>query len=137
MYDFSTPQASFHSTRVICDEEGLTYAQKNIVCECIYQESTFLNYRSPGVPVTNGNKDKTGKVWSTDFGICQVNDYFNIGPGKPFASVNYVMQHPDEVVRWMVRIMKKTGKLQPWSSYTTGAYKKWDAPTSKMWILKI
>ena len=78
--DFSTPQKAFKSTRVICDEMGLPlqkielvngvmYFPKDIVCACTYQESQFNNN------AVGRNKDpKTGKVWSTDWGLAQVND---------------------------------------------------------------
>lgn len=130
--DFSTPQNAFHSTRVLCDEMGLTYGQKNILCACVFQESEFhVN------PRPNQNKDpKTGQVWSTDYGIVQVNDHFHIGKGKDFPSVQYVLDNPEACIRWMIGIYKATGALQPWSSFSTGAYKKWLLPLSPMWLLK-
>lgn len=133
---WDTPQNAYHATRVVCDEVGLTFDQKEILCACVYQESQFRNYKAPGIPTTNGNKDKNGKVWSTDYGIAQVNDYWNIGPGKPFPSVSYVLTYPEEVIRWMAGIYKKTGALQPWASYTSGAYKPWLKPNSPMRALK-
>jgi hypothetical protein len=133
---FETPKLAFHAVRVICDELGLSLVQKNTLCACVYQESAFMNYRAPGVPMTNPNKDKTGKVWSTDYGICQVNDYFHIGPGKDFPSVAYVLANPEKVVRWMAGIMKRTGGLAPWASYSSGAYHQWLSPVSPMWQLK-
>lgn len=130
--DFSTPQAAFHSTRVICDEIGLSYQKKNTLCACIYQESRFLTNPKP-----NQNKDpKTGKVWSTDYGIAQVNDYFHIGPGKEFPSVQWVLDNPEEIIRWMAGILEKTGRLQPWASYTSGAYLRWLPKSSPMWALQ-
>lgn len=41
--DFSTPKAAWHTVRVLCDEAGLTYQEKNLICACIYQESRFSN----------------------------------------------------------------------------------------------
>lgn len=131
--DWSTPQGAYHATRVICDELGLTLEQKNIVCACIYQESQFSN------KAVGRNKDpETGKVWSTDWGIFQVNDHkgWHIGKGLRFSSVQDVLDHPEKAARWMIGVMKTTGKLQPWASYTTGAYKKWLSPASPMWLLK-
>lgn len=113
--------SAHHNVRVICDLEGLTYDQKQILTACVYQESGFKVNPKP-----NQNKDpKTGVVWSTDYGIVQVNDHFHIGEGKDFPSVDYVISHPEECLRWMCRIYKTTGSLQPWSSFSTGAYKKW------------
>lgn len=128
------PKGAYKLTRIMCDEEGLTKRQKDIVCACIFQESRFMNRYTNGKPVINENK-KNGKVWSTDYGIVQVNDYWHIGPGKTFPSVAYVMDNPDKMVRWMVREMKRTGRLQPWSSYVTGAYKQWLSTSSPMWAL--
>lgn len=129
------PREAYELTRMLCDEFGLTVEQKNIVCACIYQESRFYNRRSDGSPIINENK-KDGVVWSTDYGIVQVNDYWHIGPGKTFPSVEYVMDNPGLMVRWLVKTMAATGRLQPWSSYTTGAYKVWLRPESPMWNLK-
>lgn len=109
---------NFHNVRDICDLEGLTYEQKEILTACVWQESEFMTSPRP-----NQNKLQDGTVWSSDFGIVQVNDYFNIGEGKPFPSVEYVITNPEACVRWMARIYKTTGALQPWASFTTGAYK--------------
>jgi len=139
--DFSTPARAFHSTRVLCDEMGLpmrrtvvvngaSYFPKDIICACIFQESEFLLNPRP-----NQNKDtETGKVWSTDWGIVQINDYWNIGKGKPFPSVEYVLANPEACVRFMIS-MYQAGKLKLWSSYVTGAYKKHLPKTSRMWKL--
>jgi len=121
---WDTQKRAYHSVRVICDEMGLTVAEKNLICACIYQESTFLN--------TAVGKNAT----STDWGICQINDYYHIGDGKSFTSVEYVLEHPEEVVRWMIRLFKQ-GKLDLWVSYKSGAYKKLLIPTSPMWKLKV
>lgn len=123
---WGTPKHAYHSTRVLCDEMGLTLEQKNLLCACIYQESQFLN--------TAVGKNKN----STDWGIAQVNDTkgWHIGPGLRFPSVQYVKDHPEECVRWMAGVLKQTGKLQPWASYTSGAYKQWLTSASPMWLLK-
>jgi hypothetical protein len=133
---YDNPKHAFHAARVICDELGLTVDQKNVLCACIYQESRFMNRRADGSPVINQNRDSYGNVWSTDYGIGQVNDYYHCSPGKTFPSVQYVMDNPEAVIRWMAGIMKRTGKLQPWSSYTSGAYRQWLSTTSPMWSLK-
>lgn len=128
---WDTPKQAYHSTRVMCDDAGLSYTQKNILCACVYQESGFLTNPKP-----NENKDpKTGKVWSTDYGIVQVNDYWHIGDGKTFPSVEYVLTHPDKCIAWMINIYRTTGALQPWSSFVSGAYQQWLSPTSPMWAL--
>lgn len=126
--DWTTQKGAYRATRVMCDDKGLAFEQKEILSACVYQESHFLNrYLSgpkKGMPVKNENV-KNGKVWSIDWGIAQVNDTpgWHIGKGLRFPSVQYVVDHPAEAIEWMVDTMKRTGKLQPWSSYTTGAYK--------------
>ncbi len=128
--DWNTPKGAYHATRVICDQVGLTVAQKNLLCACVYQESQFLN------TALNRNRNSKGVITSTDWGLCQVNDWFHIGGNKDFPSVAYVLAHPDKVVAWMAGILKRTGKLQPWVSYTSGAYLHWLSPSSPMWSLK-
>lgn len=126
-YNFDTPQNARHSFRVICDEQGLTHATqtihgkvyrvKDILCACIDQESQFKN-------TAVGRNVKNGKLVSTDWGICQINDYYHCGPGKEFPSAQYVVAHPEDAVRFMIR-MYKAGKLNMWVSYSSGAYEKY------------
>ena len=118
---WDTPANCRHNLRVICDEEGLTVQQKNILTACVADESGFLTNPRP-----NRNKDpKTGVVWSTDWGIVQVNDWFHIGPGKDFPSVQYVLDNPEACVRWMANYYKTNGNLNAWASYTSGVYKNY------------
>lgn len=128
---WTSQKNNFHNARVICDQEGLDAVQKNVLCACIYQESEFLVNPKP-----NQNKDKNGKTWSTDYGIIQVNDHYNIGSGKPFPSVQYVLDNPEACVRWMVKYYKKTSGLSLWASWTSGVYRKWLEADSPMWSLK-
>ncbi len=120
---WSDPVIAHHNVRAICDQEGLSYDQKQILTACVYQESSFrINAIHQNTVL---EPDGTRKVTSTDFGIVQINDYWHIGPGKDFPSVDYVMTHPEECCRWMARYYKKHGNLNAWSSYSTGAYKRW------------
>lgn len=121
-YPFDSPANALHSTRVIGDEVGLTWQQKAILCSCIDVESEFYNYLPSGKPTIHENRNAAGAILSTDWGICQINDYWHIGPRKDFASVDLVMKNPATVVRYMAKILRDTGKLQPWVSYTSGAY---------------
>lgn len=120
---WDTPRRAYHSTRVIGDEMRLSVAEKNLICACIYQESQF------NIHAVGKNKD------TTDWGIVQVNDYWHIGKGKTFPSVEYVMANPEACVRWMI-LCYKQGALRLWVSYTSGAYKQWLATDSPMWLLK-
>lgn len=139
---WGTQKEAYHSTRVVCDEMGLPlqktvlvngrwYFPKDIICACIYQESRFLN------TAVGKNKDKNGNLLSTDWGLVQVNDTpgWHIGPGLRYSSVQDVLDNPERGVRWMVNEYKRTGKLAPWTSYTSRAYEKHLVPTSPMWAL--
>ncbi len=125
---WGTQKDNYHNVRVLCDRANLTSSEKNLICACVYQESTFkLNARY--------DNKKDGKTWSSDHGIVQINDYWNIGPGKPFPSIQYVYDNPEACVKWMIK-MYKAGKLGLWSSYKLGHYKQWLTPTSPMWKLR-
>lgn len=126
--EFDTPQHAWHGARVLCDNAGLTLQEKNIISACIYQESRFKN------TAKNLNKNAAGKVTSTDWGICQVNDYYHIGAKGDFPSVDYVLQNPEKVIDWMIK-MYKAGLLKQWVSYSSGAYARWLDPNSPMWLL--
>lgn len=123
-YLFDTPQNARHSIRVICDEEGLSLLNKNIITACIEQESGFYNYKD-GKPVQRDNY-YNGKIWSTDWGICQINDTegWHIGKGLAFPTIDYVLANPEKAVRYMVHMLQ-AGKLKLWVSYSSGAYEKY------------
>lgn len=118
-YDWSTPEAARHSLRVICDEEGLTVAQKNLMSQVVHCESGYnihaRHYNLVG-----------GKVVSTDFSICQINDHYHIGPGKDFPSVEYVINNPEAQVRWMCTMVKE-GKINLWVCASSGLFEKYSA----------
>ncbi len=116
-YYFDTPTAARHSIRVLCDEAGLSWDNKNVITAVIQAESGFKN------TAVNYNR-LNGRLLSTDWGICQINDYWHIGPKKTFPSVDYVIQNPDKVVQFMIQMLK-AGKLNLWVAYSTGAYKKY------------
>ena len=132
---WNSQKNNYHNVGVVADRIGLTSNQKLVLRGCVYQESRFWNILPDGNPVKNENKDSTGKVWSTDFGLCQVNDYYQCGAGKTFPSVQYVLNNPEKVVEWMARILKSTGQLKPWSSFTSGAYLRWIKTGSPMFTL--
>lgn len=117
-YSWDTPQNSEHSVRVICDQQGLNPAWKDIIQACVHQESLFNNN------AVNHNKNSQGVTTSTDWGICQINDRYHIGTHLDFPSVDYVVNNPDKAVIFMIN-MSKAGKLNLWVSYSSGAYKKY------------
>lgn len=115
-YLWNTRENARHSVRVICDEEGLSIGQKNDLCATVSCESGFN-------PICiHPNLSSDGKLLSTDFGICQINDYWHIGPGKEFKSPEFVLQNPEACIRWMCR-MWKAGKGNLWVCYLKGLYK--------------
>lgn len=116
-YDWDTPVLARHSVRVICDEEGLDTALKNTLCATIGAESGWN-------PKAKNENKKNGKVLSTDWGICQINDYYHIGKGKSFPSVQYVLDNPEACVRWMCK-QWRAGNQHLWSAYKNGSFVKY------------
>lgn len=116
-YEWDTPEKARHSVRVICDEEGLTVAEKNLICAVIMAESAFKN------TARCDNRNAAGVITSSDYGICQINTRYHIGKGLSFPSVQYVLENPDKVVRWMIK-MYRMGHLNWWVAYVNGSYKK-------------
>lgn len=110
--------ATLHMCQQICKDKKLTPFQTAEMLATLMFEAGFNN------DLTNKNKDKNGKVLSTDFGIAQINDYWHIGNGKSFPSVEYVLANPDKVVMWMAD-MWKAGKGKLWVAYSGGYYKKY------------
>jgi hypothetical protein len=128
---WSDPVIAHHNVRALCDIMGLTgtelingthWLKKDIVTACVYQESQFKigavhqNYKF--------NPDGTRVLESTDYGIVQINDYWHIGPGKDFSSVQYVLDNPEADVRYMIQYYLDHENLKAWCSYSTGAFKQ-------------
>ncbi len=111
-YDWSIPTKARHSVRVICDEEGLSLKDKNDLCATVGAESGWK-------PGAIGKPNSDG---SRDYGIVQVNDKYWIGPGKKFESIDYVLTHPEECIRWMCKEWK-AGHKNWWYGYKNGSYK--------------
>jgi hypothetical protein len=103
-----------HNVRVLCDLEGLTEQQKDDLSATVHCES---NYNPACVHPNIVN----GKTASTDYGICQINDYWHIGEGKDFPSSDYVLQNPDACVRWMCQ-QWKAGNANAWVCHLKGLY---------------
>lgn len=118
-YDWSTVSAARHSVRLICDEENLTYDEKNELCATVQCESGL---RSSTIHPNIAN----GVITSTDYGICQINDYFHIGDGKDFPSKEYVLSNPEACIRWMCKQWKRgeVGK-KLWVCYSANLYQKY------------
>lgn len=139
---WNTIENSHHNVRVLCDLAGLSlvpnvpirladgsikmYTPKDIIAACIEVESNFQSYyltgENAGKPVEHQNI-VNGVVASTDWGIVQCNDYYHIGEGKDFASVEYVLDNPIACVNWMIG-KYKIGQITEWVSYTSGEYRQ-------------
>ena len=126
---WATPKQAWHSVRVLCDEEGLSKSEKDLICAVIYQESEFKN------GAVCRNKDKKGNILSSDWGICQINDYWHCGKGKTFPNAEYVVANPEEAVKFMLK-MYRLGLLKLWVGFSSKAYERWLSPNSPMWKLK-
>ena len=120
-YLWSTPAEARRSARVIMDEHGLSWSQKDLLCACIQQESKF-NPKAVSPLNKNGTRD---------WGLAQFNDGKNaqgvpywIGSGAAFKDTDEVLNNPEKNVRIMIEQYKR-GNLNYWASYSTGAYKQW------------
>lgn len=113
---WDTPQHIRRNVRVMCDEAGLSYALKNTICAIIKQESNW-NPKAKNIYNTNGTKD---------WGLLQINDHVGywIGEGLYFSSVDEVLNNPEKSVKFIIG-MAQRNKLNFWSSYKFGAYRRW------------
>jgi len=100
------------------DEFNLSRADKDLLCAVIMAESGF----KPSA--VNRNRSESGKVLSTDWGLCQINDHYHIGPGKSFETVEQVVSKPELSVRFMVK-QYRAGNLNWWIAYKNGSYRKY------------
>lgn len=114
-YIWSTPKDACHSVRVICDEEGMSVIDKNLICQTINCESGF------NIKAIHVNKSGSG-----DYGICQINDHYWIGEDKAFPSIEYVLENPEACVRWMIK-QWKAGHRNWWVCYKDNLYKNYSA----------
>jgi hypothetical protein len=96
---------------------GLSVKDNDILCAVIQCESGF------NAECIHRNYSD-GRLTSTDWGICQINDYFHIGKGKDFPTIRYVLENPETCVRWMVKQWKRgeAGKRM-WICYSKKLYK--------------
>jgi C-type lysozyme/alpha-lactalbumin family len=118
-YLWDTPANVRHSVRAICDEEGLTVDQKNALSSTVHCESDYN-------PKAIHPNVVSGKVGSTDYGLCQINDYWHIGPGKDFPSKDFVLDNPEKCVRWMCR-QWLAGNANAWVCHLKGLYENYAA----------
>lgn len=117
-YLWDTPEHARHSVRVICDEEGLSVDDKDLICHVINCESGFKT------SARKVNVDRNGKAVSTDYGICQMNSYWYIGANRPIKTIDEAVNDPEKCVRVMIKRFKEGG-LRDWVCYSSGLYKKY------------
>lgn len=120
-YDWSSPKKVRHSIRVICDEYGMTWGEKNLLCAVIQAESGF------NTKAVLKNVHPDGSV-SYDYGLCQYNSYWYIERGK-LITKDQAMNDPEFCVRLMIKVcgvkpFNKTGRLSDWWAYKNGSYKR-------------
>lgn len=118
----------YHSVRLIADDMKLNLEDKNLLCAVIMGESEF-NTHSKNINYAR-HPDGTKYVSSTDFGICQWNDYWH---GKEISPHDAEF-NPEKAVRLMVTYLKQ-GQIKQWCAYSNSSYKKWLNPLSPMWLL--
>lgn len=104
-YEWETPAKARHSVRIICDEEGLTVEEKNLLCQVIHCESGF------NINATHKNTDARQ---TTDYGICMFNSYWY----RDVISSKDALRNPELAVRTMIKAFKE-GRLKDWVCYST------------------
>lgn len=95
----------------ICKEEGLSDEQAELIRAVIQCESGFDDRAV--------NKNTDAKQ-TTDYGICQYNDYWYRHLITPTEALN----NPEMAVRLMVGQYKK-GQLKDWVCYKNGLYRRY------------
>lgn len=113
---WDTPAHIRRNVRVMCDEAGLSWATKNVICSIIRQESNWD-------PKAINTKNVNG---TTDMGLLQINNHVGywIGAGLYFASTDEVLNNPQKSVEFII-MQAKAGNLKFWSSYKFNQYQKW------------
>lgn len=111
---WDTPAHCRRNVRVIADEMGLTWNQKNTLCATIHGES---NWNTKAICI---NRRKDGSVASTDRGLCQWNDYYHGSEITPDEAIN----NPEKAVRIMCSYWK-AGLQNQWVAYLNKSYLKY------------
>lgn len=113
---WTSPENNRHNVRAIADLEGLTIPQKNLMSQVIHCESGYLT------TIRHPNLNDEGKVMSTDFGICQWNDYYHGSEITPEEAID----NPEMAVRLMCEYVK-SGRIKQWVCYSSNLYKNYSA----------
>jgi len=129
---WTDPVSARHAVRVVCDLAGMPltptfnvdgklYLMKDVLCACVQVESEF---KPSAVHQNKVWQDDKWVIASTDYGIAQINDFYNIGMGKPFPSAQYVLDNPQADIEWMAKQFL-AGNAHLWCSFTSGEFKKY------------
>lgn len=112
LYDWSTPEKARHSVRVICDEEGLLWNDKNELCATVGAESGWKPRQRSLKPNFDG---------TYDHGIVQLNEKYWIGEGKLYPNIEAVYNDPEGCIRWMCK-QWKLGNKNWWYAFKNRSY---------------
>ena len=112
-YKWDNPKDACHSFRVICDEVGLSVNEKNMLAKVLNCESGF------NVKAIHKNSDARK---TTDYGICQYNDFYYADQITPDESLN----NPEMACRLFIDEYR-AGRLKNWVCYKTGKYQNFSS----------
>lgn len=98
------PETMQDMVKRVCREEGMSIKDSDEIYRTIECESGF----NPRAKNENNDRLKT-----TDYGICQYNSHWYIGPGKPIPSVEVALNDPEFCVRVMCDAWRK-GRKRDW-----------------------
>ncbi len=112
-YGWDTKEKARKSVRMICDEEGLSLKDKNLITAVIDCESGF------NPKAVNQNSDARKSV---DYGIAQLNSYWYIEKMK-LVTKDQALNDPEFCIRLVIKRFK-AGFLKDWVCYSKGYYKK-------------
>lgn len=106
----------------VCGEVGLDAGQTKDLYQTVLCESQLtdkvMNGPVSGVPPIVHPNVVNGKTYSTDYGICQWNDYYHGKEISPQEALN----DPEKSVELMARYWKN-GLAKSWVCYQRGLYK--------------
>lgn len=113
----SLSHENWHNVRVLCDLEGLSPELKEELCATVWGESEFnVNAHNYNYAF---NSAGAKYLSSTDFGICQWNDWFH---GKEISPTDAI-GNPEKAVRLMCQYFLE-GRQDQWCAHSSGRYKQ-------------
>lgn len=107
------PESLQDMARRVCGEEKLAQSMTADLMATIHGESSW----NP----TAINRNDNG---TTDYGLCQFNSKWYIGPTLEVKTPEEALQNPEKCVRVMARAFLR-GRAIDWIAYRNGSYKKY------------